>query len=1582
MVPPTVTITAPLNNATYTAPLTTTLKASATPGTGAAISKVEFYAGATLIGTVTVSPYNLAWNNVQVGTYALTAKVTDSLNATATSVVVNVIVNAGAMAKALDAYLFNDAWPTSGVAADAAGVHNGTPTGTVTSVASPASPPKLDTCKAASFAGGAIDVAGLGVSIAAAAKATVAFWMYWSGTDAVMPIGWVGEGLTFSGGSFGFTTQSSDVYGIASAGLASKWHHVVAEFTNGAVASNKLYVDGVPRALTQRAGVPNNANAVVASALRIGGLSGSTSYRFSGQLDEVKIFNRALTAIEVSAEFAAPNACATAPTVALTAPVNNANFVVPTSIAMTATASATATGGTLTKVEFYNGAALLATSITPPYAYTWPGVAIGNYGLTAKATDSKGGTATSTVATVHVKANVPPSVSITAPANNSGYTAPATINLAASANDIDGTIAKVEFYQGATRLATVTTAPYTYTWSNVAGGTYAVTAKATDDKGAVTTSVTVTVKVNKPPTVSITAPANNAVIVLPATVTINATASDADGTISKVEFYRDGILFGTDTASPFSFVWSNPPAGTYVLTAKATDNLGVVTTSAPVTISVKINQPPTVSITSPANGANVRAAGWLTITANATDADGTISKVDFYADDVLTCSDTTSPYSCAWNAVTEGVHGATAFAIDNKGAGTWSAPVSFNVTLNQPPAVNLTAPLEGQYFISPSALPDIALAATAMDSDGTIAAVRFYKQAEGVVGDPAPVLLGTVNAPPYQMTWKSVPYTDPPFQGNVDGYFVWAEATDNDGAVTASTNVTIQVLPSAPPSPYTARVSLRAGGTTDETSNFNAPATIVLFGSTSAGPSVASKVEFVANGASIGIVSPAGVSDDDLAFAWRNVQAGSYDIVAKVTDLNGFLSMSDPLHVDVVAPSQTPVVILQSPPNEQILGLQYGAVPQNLNYAASLTDPAGTVTSVEVADNFRVSRSFTSAPYTGAVSSPGPGVNMITATALVGYREVARSAPAFVVIPRFARQPLAVMSSPTQGGSYPNNGSITLAVDAVSPDSPISRVTFYWGPVPLGVLTTPPYTFNASFGAGTQSVYALVEAPFTSGALTAPVTFTVGGAGSGPGIKLTSPAEGQQFYAPATIPLAVTLTDPNHVISKVEYVWTININGGVVASSTQAPFAATWPSVGAGHYVLTAVGYFAGGKITSTPVGVDVVAPPPVVLTAPTAGATYAIGQTVTTTAQAVTPGHPLSRVDFYADGTVVGSVPIPGGVTTATVSNTWAGAISGVHTLTARAVAIDGYTPVSSPVSIEVGDFVVALVEPFAGQMYQAPADIRITANPTETGAVIGQVDFYGDGALLGSLAAPPYSFAWTGVAAGAHTVSAKARDTNGFSVGSASVPVTVLSAPTIAVDGGIDGSTLADDNATITGIVQAPLNSALIVNGKAAALDRNGRFFVDNVLLQAGTNTVTLQLNTLDGTPVSRTVTIGSSSTAPFQVTLDPQEGLAPLSATMTITNRGNVAFQRIEIDLNDDGTPEQTLMGLPNNQAVLSLYVPNPGTYTIRVTAFDASNNTIYMARRKIRAVDPREIGTITADVFTEWSTNWASASFQRL
>lgn len=94
--------------------------------------------------------------------------------------------------------------------------------------------------------------------------------------------------------------------------------------------------------------------------------------------------------------------------------------------------------------------------------------------------------------------NAAPSVNVTAPSNGGSFSAPASISIQASANDSDGTVSKVEFFAGAVKLGEDTTAPYSYTWSNVAAGSYAITAKATDNAGATTTSSVVAVTVNDP----------------------------------------------------------------------------------------------------------------------------------------------------------------------------------------------------------------------------------------------------------------------------------------------------------------------------------------------------------------------------------------------------------------------------------------------------------------------------------------------------------------------------------------------------------------------------------------------------------------------------------------------------------------------------------------------------------------------------------------------------------------------------------------------------------------------------------------------------------------------------------------------------------------------------------------------------------------------------------------------------------------------------------------------------------------------------------------------------------------------------
>lgn len=90
-------------------------------------------------------------------------------------------------------------------------------------------------------------------------------------------------------------------------------------------------------------------------------------------------------------------------------------------------------------------------------------------------------------------ANVAPTVSLGAlPAS---VAAPAAISLSATAADSDGSVAKVEFYNGAALLATVTQAPYSFNWTGVAAGTYVITARATDNTGAQTTTVASSVTV-------------------------------------------------------------------------------------------------------------------------------------------------------------------------------------------------------------------------------------------------------------------------------------------------------------------------------------------------------------------------------------------------------------------------------------------------------------------------------------------------------------------------------------------------------------------------------------------------------------------------------------------------------------------------------------------------------------------------------------------------------------------------------------------------------------------------------------------------------------------------------------------------------------------------------------------------------------------------------------------------------------------------------------------------------------------------------------------------------------------------------
>ncbi len=331
---------------------------------------------------------------------------------------------------------------------------------------------------------------------------------------------------------------------------------------------------------------------------------------------------------------------------------------------------------------------LIGTDTISMAATVYVGLAVTSHNTSATAT----ATFTNVTATAATTGggNQPPAVSITSPAASATYTAPATVTVTASATDTDGTVTKVDFYRDSTLIASDTTNSYSATLTNVAAGTYQLTAVATDSDGVTTTSVPVSVTVNSAtntaPSVALSSPAAGASFTAPANITVNATASDTDGTVARVEFYRGTTLIASDTTSPYSAVWTGATAGTYSLTARAFDDDGASRTSTAVSITVTAaaNQLPTVSITSPIAGQSFTAPASLSIAAAASDTDGTVTGVDFYVGTQLVGSDTSSPYTAAWSNVAAGTYSLTAVARDNSGGTRTSAAIAVTVTAVAP----------------------------------------------------------------------------------------------------------------------------------------------------------------------------------------------------------------------------------------------------------------------------------------------------------------------------------------------------------------------------------------------------------------------------------------------------------------------------------------------------------------------------------------------------------------------------------------------------------------------------------------------------------------------------------------------------------------------------------------------------------------------------------------------------------------------------------------------------------------------------------------------------------------------------------
>jgi hypothetical protein len=383
-----------------------------------------------------------------------------------------------------------------------------------------------------------------------------------------------------------------------------------------------------------------------------------------------------------------PVADTTVPTTAITSPANNAT--VSGTVSVNASASDNVA---VSKVEFYVNGTLKGTVTAAPFSFSWNTTSVTNnsYTLTAKAYDVAGNVGQSSTVTVTVNNPVPdttpPSIAIGSPANNT--TLSTTTTVTATASDNVG-VSKVEFYVNGTLQSTDSTTPYSFSWNTtaVAYGTYTLTAKAYDAANNVATSSAVTVNVSNPvidttpPTVAITSPASGTTV--SGTVTVAASATD-NVAVSKVEFYVNGTLKVTDTASPYAYSWDTVSAtnGSFTLTAKAYDAAGNVGQSSTVTVTINNpvtdTTPPITSITSPTIGATV--SGTVSVATSTAD-NVAVTKVEFYVNGALFATDTTAPFGFSWDttATADGAYDLTIKAYDAAGNIGQSAKVSVTVS--------------------------------------------------------------------------------------------------------------------------------------------------------------------------------------------------------------------------------------------------------------------------------------------------------------------------------------------------------------------------------------------------------------------------------------------------------------------------------------------------------------------------------------------------------------------------------------------------------------------------------------------------------------------------------------------------------------------------------------------------------------------------------------------------------------------------------------------------------------------------------------------------------------------------------------
>jgi PKD repeat protein len=486
------------------------------------------------------------------------------------------------------------------------------------------------------------------------------------------------------------------------------------------------------------------------------------------------------------------------------------------------------------------------------------------------------------------------------------------------------------------------------------------------------------------------------------------------------------------------------------------------------------NQPPTVSITGPADNAVTQAPGSFTITADASDTDGTVSKVEFYDEATKIGEDTSSPYSFSWTGITAGDHVVTAKATDNSAATNTSSAIKLHVGavlglsfastagVVIPPfnasggvvsqASQTTDPTQGGqaiYYVNIPSTGDYTMSAMVNCHD--TGSDSFFVQF-----DTAPTtsniwkIAPTTGLQSRQVTWGfpigSAPVATWTLSAGVHRLnVVGREADAKLGQITISP----VVAPSnqAPTSGLSADVSSGVGPLA---------VTFTLTSADSDG-TVASGVLNYGDGTTpVSITSPGASTTRSHTYATVGSQT-TYNATWTVTDNSGAASSAATQNITV---SPVPPPPPNQPPTSGISAVPlFGVIPLTVDFTLTSTDPDGTVASGVINYGEGAPQTITSpaasASRSHLYSTPGNYSVTWHSTDNNGADSAVSSATITVSAP-----PAVSITAPADSTTYSLPATVSITATASAAGGTITKVEFYQNNQKIGEDLTSPYAFS------------------------------------------------------------------------------------------------------------------------------------------------------------------------------------------------------------------------------------------------------------------------------------------------------------------------------------------------------------------------------------------------------------------------------------------------------------------------------------------------------------------------------------------